>query len=62
MEFLTQNDPKYNTKLEISVRFGKVWVIEEVDGADRMLFPILRKDLVHQGPRWVVNVETNCWI
>ena len=24
VEFLTQNDPKYNTKLEISVRFGKV--------------------------------------
>ena len=24
MEFITQNDPKYNTKLEISVRFGKV--------------------------------------
>ena len=55
VEFLNQNDPKYNTKLEISIRFGKVCIIEEVDGVDKMLFPVLRKDLIHQGPRWVVQ-------
>jgi dynein heavy chain 2 len=55
VEFLPQNDPKYNTKLEISIRFGKTCVIEEVDGVDKMLFPVLRKDLIHQGPRWVVQ-------
>jgi len=55
IEFLPQNDPKYNTKIEISIRFGKTVVIEEVDGVDRMLFPVLRKDLIHQGPRWVVQ-------
>lgn len=55
VEFLAQNDPKYNTKLEISIRFGKICVIEEVDGVDKMLFPVLRKDLIHQGPRWVVQ-------
>ena len=54
-EFLAQNDPKYNTKLEISIRFGKTCVIEEADGVDKMLFPVLRKDLIHQGPRWVVQ-------
>lgn len=43
VEFLSQNDPKYNTKLEISIRFGKVCIIEEVDGIDNMLFPVLRK-------------------
>lgn len=55
VEFFTQNDPKYNTKLEIAIRFGKTCVIEEVDGVDKMLFPVLRKDLIHQGPRWVVQ-------
>jgi dynein heavy chain 2 len=55
VEFFNQNDPKYNTKLEISIRFGKTVVIEEVDGIDKMLFPVLRKDLIHQGPRWVVQ-------
>lgn len=55
VEFLNQNDPKYNTKLEIAIRFGKTCVIEEVDGVDKMLFPVLRKDLIHQGPRWVVQ-------
>jgi len=54
VEILNQQDPKFNTQLELSIRFGKVLIIQEVDGIESLLFPILRKDLVHQGPRWVV--------
>lgn len=47
IEVLNQQDPKFNTTLELSIRFGKVLIISEVDGIEGMLFPILRKDLIH---------------
>jgi hypothetical protein len=29
----------------LAIRFGKVLVIQEVDGIEAMLFPLLKKDL-----------------
>ena len=54
VEVLNHQDPKYNTQIELSIRFGKILIIQEVDGIESMLAPILRKDLVQQGPRQVV--------
>lgn len=56
VEILNHQDKKFNTTLELSIRFGKVLVIQEVDGIDSMLFPVLRKDLSQQGPRQVVQI------
>mmetsp|Transcript_19642 Transcript_19642/g.14352 ORF Transcript_19642/g.14352 Transcript_19642/m.14352 type:complete len:159 (-) Transcript_19642:2671-3147(-) len=56
LEILNHQDPKFNTQLELSVRFGKVLIILEVDGIESMLFPILRKDLMQAGPRQVVQI------
>eukprot|EP00605_Chrysophyceae_sp_TOSAG23-4_P002934 GSChrysophyteH1.ASY1.ANO1.3229.1 assembled CDS len=42
--------------MELAVRFGKTLLILEVDGVEPMLYPLCRKDLRHQGPRFVVNV------
>ena len=56
LDILNQQDNKFNTQLELAVRFGKTLIIQEVDSIEPMLFPILRKDLVHQGPRWVVQI------
>jgi len=55
-ETVLQQDPKVSSQLELSVRFGKTIIIQEVDGIDNFLFPLLRKDLVRQGPRNVVQV------
>ena len=38
------------------MRFGKTLLILEVDGVEPMLYPLCRKDLCHQGPRFVVTV------
>ena len=46
LEILNHQDPKFNTTLELSIRFGKVLIILEVDGIESMLFPVLRKDLI----------------
>lgn len=53
---MNHQDPKFNTTLELSIRFGKVLIILEVDGIESMLFPVLRKDLIQQGPRQVVQI------
>ncbi|CAM9785546.1 unnamed protein product, partial [Sphacelaria rigidula] len=42
--------------LLIHLRFGKTLLILECDGVEPMLYPLARKDLVHQGPRYVVQV------
>jgi len=56
LEILNHQDPKFNTQVELSVRFGKVLIILEVDGIESMLFPILRKDLMQSGPRQIVQI------
>lgn len=54
VEILNHQDSKFNTQLELSIRFGKVLIIQEVDGIESLLVPVLRKDLIQQGPRQVV--------
>ncbi|CEO98015.1 hypothetical protein PBRA_006129 [Plasmodiophora brassicae] len=56
VEVLVNNDPRFSSVLELSVRFGKSLVIKDVDGIEPALYPLLRRDLVRQGPRWVVPV------
>lgn len=51
IEVLNNRDPKFNTNIELSIRFGKVLIIQEVDGIESLLVPVLRKDLMQQGPR-----------
>lgn len=46
VEVLNHQDAKFNTTLELSIRFGKCLIIQEVDGIESMLVPILRKDLI----------------
>ena len=42
-------DSNFTTALELAVRFGKTLIIQEVDGVEPILYPLLRKDLVSQG-------------
>lgn len=56
VEILNHQDPKYNTQIELAIRFGKILIIQEVDGIESMLVPILRRDLIQQGPRQVVQI------
>lgn len=55
LEVVMIQDPKFVTTLELSVRFGKTLIVTEVDGVVPLLYPLLRKDLIRQGPRWVVQ-------
>ena len=50
------HEARFGTALELGVRFGKTMVLGEVDEIAPILVPLLRKDLVRQGPRFVVQV------
>lgn len=56
LEVVMQQEPRFVTTLELAVRFGKTLVIQEVDGLMPMLFPIVRRDLVGQGPRKMIQI------
>ena len=45
-------DSNFNTALELAVRFGKTLIIQEMDGIEPVLYPLLRADLVSQGKSW----------
>ena len=56
LEVISQHDANFTTALELAVRFGKTLVIQEMDGVEPLLYPLLRKDLLCQGPRFVVQL------
>ncbi|CAH1776602.1 unnamed protein product [Owenia fusiformis] len=56
LEVVNQQDANFSTALELAVRFGKTLVIQEMDGIEPVLYPLLRGDLVAQGPRFVVQI------
>ena len=56
VEVINQQDTNFTTQLELAVRFGKTLIVQEVDGVEPVLYPILRKDLAAQGPRHVVQI------
>ncbi|CAF1020652.1 unnamed protein product, partial [Adineta ricciae] len=56
VEVTNQQDNNFTTQLELAVRFGKTLIVQEVDGVEPVLYPVLRKDLASQGPRHVVQI------
>jgi dynein heavy chain 2 len=56
LEVINQQDANFTTSLELAVRFGKTLIIQEVDGVEPLLFPLLRQDLISHGPRYVVQM------
>jgi dynein heavy chain 2, cytosolic len=56
LEIVSHHDRRFSNQVELSVRFGKALVILEVDGVEPMLYPLCRRDLCHQGPRYTVSV------
>ena len=56
VETTSMHDERFAHTLELAIRFGKTLLISEVDRIDPMLFPVLRKDLLSQGPKRVVQL------
>ena len=56
VEFISSQEKKIVSVLELGIRFGKTIIVSEVDGIDSLYVNILKKDLKRQGPRQVVAV------
>ena len=56
VEAVALHDARFANALELAVRFGKTLVVTEADRVHPLLFPLLRRDLVRQGPRFAVQV------
>nr|WAW84826.1 cytoplasmic dynein 2 heavy chain 1 [Halisarca dujardinii] len=56
LEVVNQQDANFSTSLELAVRFGKTLLIQEADRVEPVLYPLLRRDFVKQGPRYVVQL------
>jgi dynein heavy chain 2 len=56
LEVTTPFDVRFMNTVELAVRFGKTLLILEADGLEPTLYPLCRKDLCHQGPRWVITI------
>eukprot|EP00899_Mesostigma_viride_P029629 jgi/Mesvir1/9851/Mv22388-RA.1 len=56
VEVTTLHDPRFANTLELAVRFGKCLIIQEVDAIPAILYPLLRRDFAHQGPRLTVQI------
>ncbi|TMS07235.1 Cytoplasmic dynein 2 heavy chain 1 [Larimichthys crocea] len=48
LEVINQQDNNFMTSLELAVRFGKTLIIQEMDGVEPVLYPLLRRDLIAQ--------------
>ncbi|CAH1986240.1 unnamed protein product [Acanthoscelides obtectus] len=57
IEVTTQNFPKFNNMLELAIRFGKVFIVEEIDDVSPILLQVLNKELLHQGERRLIKLN-----
>ncbi|XP_071452948.1 cytoplasmic dynein 2 heavy chain 1 [Hetaerina americana] len=57
VEVVSQELERFDTTLELAVRFGKVLIVEDVEYIHPLLIPILRRDFIYQGTRRVVPIE-----
>ena len=57
--YFVLQDSNFSTALELAVRFSKTLIIEEVDGVDPVLYPLLGGDLISQGEQEKNNFRKN---
>eukprot|EP00049_Salpingoeca_infusionum_P001770 m.50835 g.50835 ORF g.50835 m.50835 type:complete len:4155 (+) comp11193_c0_seq1:125-12589(+) len=56
LEVTSQKDSNFTTSLELAVRFGKSLLVRDVRSIDPIMYPVVRGDLVAQGPRFCVHI------
>ncbi|KAF0686502.1 Aste57867_21689 [Aphanomyces stellatus] len=56
LSVVQSQEPRFVSLVEQAVRFGKTLAVLEVDDVEPYLYPLIRRDLTHQGPRFVVRL------
>lgn len=56
LQVTNQNHQKFTNQLELSIRFGKSLMIEELDEIQSILVPILKRDIQQDGSRSMIRI------
>ena len=56
LEVTNVNDDRFFLNLELAVRFGKTLLVQDVNNIEPVLYPLLRKEIVGQGPYKTIQV------
>ncbi|ESN99131.1 hypothetical protein HELRODRAFT_66985, partial [Helobdella robusta] len=56
VEAINAQDSNLFNQVELAVKFGKTLIIMDVDVVEAALVPLLRRDIVHQGSRKIIQV------
>ena len=57
LEVTNVNDERFFLNLELAVRFGKTLIIQDVNQIEPILYPLLREEVVGQGPYKVSTIK-----
>nr|XP_022905741.1 cytoplasmic dynein 2 heavy chain 1 [Onthophagus taurus] len=56
IEKITSTSPKFINTLELSIRFGKILIVEDLEKVPYEMLQIFRKEFVYQGERKMINL------
>ena len=56
IDIIQQNDPKFLSRLELAISWGKTLLVQEVDQIEPVLFPFIRSEFPKQGNRLSVVI------
>ncbi|KAL6598153.1 dynein heavy chain and region D6 of dynein motor-domain-containing protein [Neocallimastix sp. 'constans'] len=55
-EVIVQNDENFIRSIELAVRFGKTLIIHEIEEIEPILYSLLKRELIKQGPRYIIQL------
>jgi len=55
-EVIIQNDENFVRSVELAVRFGKTLIVHEVEEIEPILYSLLKRELIKQGPRFIIQL------
>ena len=56
LEVVNIKDSNFVTVFELSVRFGKTLIIQDVDEIEPILYPLVRREIFNKGSRYFVHI------
>ncbi|KAJ3098912.1 Cytoplasmic dynein 2 heavy chain 1 [Phlyctochytrium planicorne] len=55
-EIIKQHDENFIRTFELAIRFGKTLIVEDVNTIEPLLYPVLKRELIKQGPRFMISL------
>ncbi|KAI8842138.1 dynein heavy chain and region D6 of dynein motor-domain-containing protein [Chytridium lagenaria] len=53
-EIVKQHDENFLRTFELAIRFGKTLIVEDISTIEPLFYPVLKRDLIKQGPRFMI--------